>query len=123
MKLWFLWHLSASKLSSHLAVIGDIISDYSSVAVSASTVTEVLNITLPKGIWIIVSFMDLTAAVNSTYNHNLAGRIVRSSGAGGGGSVNAMIYNVTGTSSNVPVSTYVSSAVTVRTTINAIRIK
>lgn len=95
---------------------------YGSKACSANVQTTVQTINLPAGTYLIVSFMDLSAAV-STYNHMLpdTGGTVRSPGAGGGGSI-----NVTVISSDQPqvvkVDTYVSGACTVRSTVRVIKL-
>lgn len=94
---------------------------YATKALSANTEGVVQSINIPAGTYLILSFMDLNAGISSNYNHNLDNRTVRSSGAGGGGSVNWVVF-----SENAPrtiqVKAYVASSVTARNTVAVIKL-
>ena len=112
-----------AKSNSEMSVIGTLLSDYKSVPVEANITTEGGSVTLTKGTWFLFSYMDLASSISATYNNVLNGRIVRNSGAGGGGSINNYIYRATEDNIKLTASTYVTQATTVRAFIYALRIK
>lgn len=62
--------------------------------VPAATSTELTTITLPEdGVWVLITYMFLSKSGNSTYNHVLGNRTVRSPEKNGGGSINVLAVN------------------------------
>ena len=63
-----------------------------SVSVPANSERVIKTLSLPAGLWLIISHMGLsTGSGTSVYNHTLGGRTVRASEVNGGGSMNLVI--------------------------------
>ena len=84
-----------------------------SVSVSANSEKVIKTLSLPAGLWLIISHMGLsTGSGTSVYNHTLGGRTVRASEVNGGGSMNLVIRQHTETT-NVELKAYSHVACTV----------
>lgn len=84
-----------------------------SVSVPANSERVIKTLSLPAGLWLIISHMGLsTGSGTSVYNHTLGGRTVRASEVNGGGSMNLVIRQHTETT-NVELKAYSHVACTV----------
>lgn len=62
--------------------------------VPATTTTELTTITLPEdGVWILITYMQLSKSSDLVYAHILGPRTVRSPEKSGGGSINILAVN------------------------------
>ena len=112
-----------SALNSDLSVIGSRVDKSDSASCDAGVTTTVCTITLNKGLWLVMNYMDLASPLSNVYNNTLSGRIVRAYGTNGGGSTNWVIANITVDGTSIATTCYVPSANTARCTMTAIRIK
>ena len=94
--------------------------------VQVRTLTDIGSITLGAGTYLVVSYLVLSAAGTSSYNHHVNGsvsgtRVVRSTEVNGGGSCNVALFNGNQT---ITVQAYLGSAnnVTVSGSIQAVKL-
>lgn len=115
------------ELSQNLAEIGTIVSDSDTVSVPANTFTNIITVTLSKGVWVVTSFINLSQSITGIYVHRLVGSSttiaqIRNNGQNGGGTSLAAVVNVN-TSLPVTLSGHIPTAVNMTGTITAVRIK
>lgn len=103
------------------ADIGTVLHHTANKAVSANTETTILSVTIPAGVWLVVSNMDLSVSASGTYNHVLDGMVVRSPATNGGGSCNCKVITKT-TAGTVVVKGYIATACTMRERLWAIKL-
>lgn len=81
-------------------------------SVAKATREEVGTITLTKGLWVVVSYINLSNAGNSVYSHYIDNQVVRNIENNGGGNINVHFYQVASESQTVHISVYVPSFAT-----------
>ena len=110
------------------SALGTVVTDgNASVTLPASTYTNIASVQLGKGVWIIISLLQIGASIQGVYIHQLlAGSselsLVRNNGQNGGGSSNATIVTLSATTT-ITLRAYIGTATTAKGSITAVRIK
>ena len=112
-------------VSNSLTQLKNYLSDRGSVSVQANTFTEIASVTLTKGVWLILTYLDANSSnagvYISTIQISTISRSVRNSQMSGGGCVNHYMLSVD-SDTEAYLRAYMPVACTARGTIEAIKI-
>lgn len=112
-------------INNSLTQLKNYLSDRGSVSVQANTFTEIASVTLTKGVWLILTYLDANSSNAGVYISNIQistiSRSVRNSQMSGGGCVNHYMLSVD-SDTEAYLRAYMPVACTARGTIEAIKI-